>query len=471
MLISTDMEWNHQMGSGMGNQPSIVLGATQRKSLDNKFGHPAPGSRSGSAGWRDSLGNFYLFGGEGFDEHSTDQAHYLNDLWIFNSSTKSWHQEDPTDTGVTPSSHPNKRQVPKARKGAVMCGISGVLLLIFGGQSGPEEVLYDTWIYNIPMHSWLPLYAHHLHKEPVHPSARTAAHAWCLEDKIVIHGGAQSSSVILHDMWEFSLRNLTWQQIVVKADAQPPPRCGGSAWPGVNGYLYMFGGSTNPSSVIKKFRTYEASGFMNDMWQFKLKTHVWQSIMVNSALSPPPRQLCSHWTDNKIHLWLTHGQVKSSQQPHGELTQDTWMFDTRNHQWVNHSQNVDDPLNGSPLFNVLVPSPRLMPLVWTYNNLTFLFGGLGLDGRHKISFLNDLWMLQSRKSKVKALYSQYASFLERFTPGLVFLITMASTASVACVFGMVFCLRKTLEYPNRAPKSAYNVRYTPLREEMNFEYS
>jgi hypothetical protein len=44
----------------------------------------APGARQGAAGWLDSSGNFWLFGGFGLD--SSDVQGDLNDLWRFTQS-------------------------------------------------------------------------------------------------------------------------------------------------------------------------------------------------------------------------------------------------------------------------------------------------------------------------------------------------------------------------------------------------
>lgn len=53
------------------------------------LGSPAagnyPGGRNDSSTWKDTSGNFWLFGGEGAD--SIGNNSYLNDLWKFNPST------------------------------------------------------------------------------------------------------------------------------------------------------------------------------------------------------------------------------------------------------------------------------------------------------------------------------------------------------------------------------------------------
>src|SRR6266566_7817520 len=47
-----------------------------------------PGGRQYAAGWTDSNGNFWLFGGPGCDSAGTQGL--LNDLWKFNPATNEW---------------------------------------------------------------------------------------------------------------------------------------------------------------------------------------------------------------------------------------------------------------------------------------------------------------------------------------------------------------------------------------------
>src|SRR5579871_1478376 len=47
-----------------------------------------PGARGGAASARDGKGNFWLFGGIGFDSAGAFDS--LNDLWEFNVSTNQW---------------------------------------------------------------------------------------------------------------------------------------------------------------------------------------------------------------------------------------------------------------------------------------------------------------------------------------------------------------------------------------------
>jgi hypothetical protein len=47
-----------------------------------------PGGRFGAAGWIDSSGNLWIFGGTSFDEFGFQSG--MNDLWEFSPSTNEW---------------------------------------------------------------------------------------------------------------------------------------------------------------------------------------------------------------------------------------------------------------------------------------------------------------------------------------------------------------------------------------------
>lgn len=47
-----------------------------------------PGGREGPASWTDANGNFWMFGGQGYDSNGTFV--YLNDLWQYNPTTNQW---------------------------------------------------------------------------------------------------------------------------------------------------------------------------------------------------------------------------------------------------------------------------------------------------------------------------------------------------------------------------------------------
>lgn len=60
-----------------------------------------PGGREGAVSWTDSSGNLWLFGGGGWNSSGTVVT-YLNDLWEFNSTAKTWTWESGSiTTGAT----------------------------------------------------------------------------------------------------------------------------------------------------------------------------------------------------------------------------------------------------------------------------------------------------------------------------------------------------------------------------------
>ncbi len=70
------------VGAANGGQPGIY-GQQGSAAAAN-----TAGGRSGAVGWTDASGNFWLFGGAGFDASDTNGN--LNDLWKFSPSSGQW---------------------------------------------------------------------------------------------------------------------------------------------------------------------------------------------------------------------------------------------------------------------------------------------------------------------------------------------------------------------------------------------
>ena len=79
---------------GQTGQWSWVSGSynTNSAGVYGTLGTPAPGNTPGSrryaSNWTDRNGNFWLFGGDGYD--ADDHENSLNDLWEFNPSLQEW---------------------------------------------------------------------------------------------------------------------------------------------------------------------------------------------------------------------------------------------------------------------------------------------------------------------------------------------------------------------------------------------
>ena len=130
----------------------------------------APGARTNAVSWIDSGGNLWLFGGQGYD--STGTGGYLNDLWEFNPTSKTWTWVSGSSTlelfadglrgepGVYGTQGiPNGANVPCGRLSANSWIDSSGNLWLFGGygQATPTSgtgVLNDQWEFNPTNKQW-----------------------------------------------------------------------------------------------------------------------------------------------------------------------------------------------------------------------------------------------------------------------------------------------------------------------------
>jgi N-acetylneuraminic acid mutarotase len=172
---STD-EWawmgGSQIVSGMDVDSPGVYGTLGVPAAGN-----IPSGRSNATGWTDSSGNFWLFGGQGWNTGMYDI--YFNDLWEFNPSTNEWAWMGGSNTvgsDCTLTSELN------AQQGCGLPGVYGTLGLpsagnspgsrskasswtdksgnfwLFGGQGYDAGVhnsdLNDIWVFNPSMKEW-----------------------------------------------------------------------------------------------------------------------------------------------------------------------------------------------------------------------------------------------------------------------------------------------------------------------------
>jgi environmental stress-induced protein Ves len=270
-----------------------------------------PGARYNPVSWVDKNGNFWLFGGYGFD--STGAVGYLNDLWegSFNSSNQwVWTWQGPVGSdveggdghygskgvgGLSPATFPGSRYL------ATSWADTNGNLWLFGGYGldsvGNTAVLSDLWEYNIGTGIWTwvggpenaaiqgtygtmgtPAAANF-------PGSRKGAVSWTDSlGNFWLFGGvgvdSTNTSGELNDLWEYTpnLTNptqgeWTWQSganvvnqsgaygsLGVAATANVPGSRGVSAsWIDSSGNLWLFGGNGPESG---------ANGSFNDLWKF-----------------------------------------------------------------------------------------------------------------------------------------------------------------------------------------------------------
>ncbi|KAI0226180.1 hypothetical protein LSAT2_023144 [Lamellibrachia satsuma] len=126
-------EWIWMNGPNIGDQHSKLSSSTPQY----------PGSRAETASWRDIYGNVWTFGGFGYDGKTTRTPRVLNDLWLWNATTKVWTvvRQEHGDKGKV-------RLMPQARHGAAACGVTGATtwagsdesLYLFGGNKNPKQL-------------------------------------------------------------------------------------------------------------------------------------------------------------------------------------------------------------------------------------------------------------------------------------------------------------------------------------------
>jgi len=107
-----------------------------------------PGAREGAVSWVDHQGNFWLFGGYGWD--SAGSSGNFNDLWELNLTTHEWTWMSGSNTGNQTGFYgtqgtPSLSNIPGARQGAVAWTDSNSNLWLFGGVEGVCNFFNDLW--------------------------------------------------------------------------------------------------------------------------------------------------------------------------------------------------------------------------------------------------------------------------------------------------------------------------------------
>jgi N-acetylneuraminic acid mutarotase len=336
-----------------------------------------PGARDAASAWTDSNGNFWLFGGNGYDGEGGEGA--LNDLWEFNLSTKEW-------TFVAGS-------IASSQTGAN--GVYGTLG-VFAAQNTPGG--------RGGVASW----------------ADNSGHFW------IFGNGAEN------DLWEFNpairewawmggsntVSELGWVPGVYGTQGTPAPgnvpgtRTTAATWTDGNGNLWLFGGLgyADSSSPFQDF--------LNDLWKFDPSTNEWTWMSGSSTTPgsdnsepgvygtlgtpgagnvPGGRTVAASWIDKSGNLWL-FGGVGDSSPPYTVLEyNDLWEYNPATNEWTWMSgSSTANQLGVYGTEGVLapanVPGSRQAAPAWTDPNGNFwLFGGTYEPPAGLIVHFNDLW--------------------------------------------------------------------------------
>jgi N-acetylneuraminic acid mutarotase len=239
-----------------------------------------PGARRHSTQWKDASGNFWLFGGYGFDAYGTESR--LNDLWKYNPTSGTWtwikgnnfvDQNGTYGTLGTASS----TNAPGSRYGSVSwADNSGNLWLFagYGNSAGGVGYMNDVWKYNVSANQW----------------------TWMKGSSVESQPGVYGT------------------QTIPSASNTPGGRHLSTGWSDASGNLYVWGGNglTNSYGVQNT----------NEFWKFDIATSQWTWIRgpywevagiyntqgtASADNDPGSGYFRQGWKDNSGNFWMFGG--------------------------------------------------------------------------------------------------------------------------------------------------------------------
>ena len=324
-----------------------------------------PGARFQPASWADASGNFWLFGGNGFDSVGNESP--MNDLWKYSAGEWTWVggssvglQNGHYGTlGVAGSSN-----LPGGRCSSAVWKDSSGNIWVFGGlgydESNPiNGPLNDLWEYSAGQWTWMGGATAQAQKgiygtqgvaaSTNTPGAREAAYNWVdSSGALWLFGGygydANGTNGYLNDLWKYAAGQWAWMggssianqpgvygtQGVAAANNIPGARWSGMAWMDASGNAWLFGGTS--------FFTTSSAGFANDLWKYSGGQWTWvggsnaanqdstygTKGTLTPGNAPGARFFLNGWVDASGNLWLFggYGQVPGTT---GNLN-DLWMY-------------------------------------------------------------------------------------------------------------------------------------------------
>lgn len=361
----TSNEWTWVRGSNIIDQKSDH-GTKGVPSPTNE-----PGAREFPMWWKDNSGDFWLFGGDGFD--GAGNFGRLNDLWKYNTTTNEW------------------------------TWISGSTIADQNGTYGTLGVGSTTNI----------------------PGGRRGGGAWVdNSNNLWLFGGygfpATGGDGYLNDLWKFDQltgqwtwvkgTNLTNQNGVYGPKGFPIPSNapGGREFPTVwkdpSGAVWLFGGGGYPATGTV--------GHLNDLWRYNSATNIWiyqsgtslgnqignnGTMGVPSSTNIPGARYSSFPVlDNWGNLWLFGGIGYPGVFGIGRLD-DLWKYTPSSDEWTwmkgSNAVNVNGVYGtmgvSAPANN---PGGRYYNIGWEdLNGDMWVFGSFGYPVSGPLNNLNDLW--------------------------------------------------------------------------------
>jgi len=297
-----------------------------------------PGGRYGAVAWTDASGNFWLFGGNGFDSAAANG--YLNDLWEYTPGTNG-------SAGNWTWASGNSTLPPNSSCGPFGCGSLSAYPGIYGTLGTAASTNF--------------------------PGGRSSGVTWTdASGHIWLFGGLGADSTgtdgYLNDLWMFDPKAGPTGEWTWMAGSNTVPGSY-SGQPGTYGIL----GTTNPTNVPggrfspvswidasgdlwllggQGFDWTGTSGLLNDMWEFTPKTGEWTWMGGNNTVPPSTNLILEN---GRPGVYGILGMPAPANTPGGRLG---------GAPWVDASGNL------------------------------WFFGGLSFDANGVQGNLNDVWRYQ-----------------------------------------------------------------------------
>jgi len=404
-----------------------------------------PGARNGAASWKDSNGNFWLFGGNGYD--LTGNQGYLADLWKYDRVNNTWTWINGASViaqvGIYgPLGSTSSSVHPGSRSGAVTWQDANGNVYLFGGYGYDAFAtignLNDLWKYNPSTNQWSWISGNNFCFSPGNygtigvanstnkPGARNGAVNWTDNNgDLWLFGGLgvatnSATTVYLNDLWKYNITSNQWTWMsgsnigdqngtygsmgVSSATNIPGGRNGAVTWLDASGNFLMFGGNGFDAAAT-------TAGYLNDLWKYNVSLNEWVWLKGSSSANqngvygtqsvasvsntPGSRINALSWKDSYGNYWLSAGQGNSALNQ-GYLN-DIWIYNAANNDWKWIAGAGNSNLPGvygtmSTAGNSNVYGARSGSANWLDNNNNlWVFGGYGMPQTGALGRLADTW--------------------------------------------------------------------------------
>ncbi len=348
-------EWTWITGSSSTNAPGV-------------YASNVPGARYQASYAKDSSGNIWMFGGYGIDGSSgTGQ---LNDLWEWQSATKTWKYITGSQTCNQVGSY-SVGGHPGARQGAAMWIDSSNHIWIMGGNGLDASTiaanLDDLWEYSGSSWTYSASFPTQncntnlagTADNTTRPGARSEATYWQdSSGNFFLFGGngvdsaGGSCSNELNDVWQFNPPS-TWTHLPqgyetanstgvypsvgqATINSIPSSREGTQSWLDSSNNLWLWGGWG-----VNNLGT---TAYLNDFWERLSSTGEWKLIQGGIAASnqitdyaarmsqasphnfPGGRTASPTWVDSNGNFWLFGGVGEQATGPTDGIAEDLWQY-------------------------------------------------------------------------------------------------------------------------------------------------